>query len=399
MSEEEKEQERVNNQQQKRIKQLAMRDEENVGRINRNHHLEDINNDITFKLVNELGIEEQIWSCQSSINQTLLCEDEKGYIEGFCAHKALVCVTCDRCIIGIQACHWIPAKTLKFHEKILSASYHYINGINVSLKLQYTVEDELIHHLLLSPRARNKIIDSTYMCCEDCFSILLEHKLRKKPPKFAISNGFAIGHLPETIAREITPLVNNLVAPVRAFNYFVSFHGGREQKITGNFTFFAQDVSQNLGTLQHISSSGNNPCVFIVLLGSFTSSQLEKIKSHGSYNVETFKKVYKFLHENNEHYSTLPSVDNVPIPLIQPVHINNDGEVQEEGNNSTVENELCWKYWFPSVDDPNSISGSYHNCSEFAKALFVGEVPTLFFHPSKTISHANLSQLCPLAFP
>jgi hypothetical protein len=152
-----------------------MRDEENVGRINRNHHLEDINNDITFKLVNELGIEEQIWSCQSSINQTLLCEDEKGYIEGFCAHKALVCVTCDRCIIGIQACHWIPAKTLKFHEKILSASYHYINGINVSLKLQYTVEDELIHHLLLSPRARNKIIDSTYMCCEDCFSILSEH--------------------------------------------------------------------------------------------------------------------------------------------------------------------------------------------------------------------------------
>jgi hypothetical protein len=136
-----------------------------------------------------------------------------------------------------------------------------------------------------------------------------------------------------------------------------------------------------------------------VLLGSFTSSQLEKIKSHGSYNVETFKKVYKFLHENNEHYNTLPSVDNVPIPLIQPVHINNDGEVQEEGNNSTVENELCWKYWFPSVDDPNSISGSYHNCSEFAKALFVGEVPTLFFHPSKTISHANLSQLCPLAFP
>ena len=117
---------------------------------------------------------------------------------------------------------------MKFHEKILSASYHYINGINVSLKLQYTVEDELIHHLLLSPRARNKIIDNTYMCCEDCFSLLSEHKLRKKPPKFAISNGFAIGHLPETIAREITPLVNILVAPVRAFNYFVSFHGGRE---------------------------------------------------------------------------------------------------------------------------------------------------------------------------
>ncbi len=105
MSEEEKEQERVNNQQQKQNKRLAMSEEENVGKINRNHHLQDINSDITFDLVNELCIEEQILNCQSSINQTLLCEDEKGYIEGSCAHKALVCVVCDRCIIGIHAYH------------------------------------------------------------------------------------------------------------------------------------------------------------------------------------------------------------------------------------------------------------------------------------------------------
>jgi hypothetical protein len=28
--------------------------------------------------------------------------------------------------------------------------------------------------------------------------------------------------------------VNNLVAPVRAFNYFIAFNGGKEEKITGN---------------------------------------------------------------------------------------------------------------------------------------------------------------------
>jgi hypothetical protein len=40
----------------------------------------------------------------------------------------------------------------------------------------------------------------------------------------------------------VTPLVNKLVAPVRAFNYFISFHGG-DHKIKGTFTFFAQDVA------------------------------------------------------------------------------------------------------------------------------------------------------------
>ena len=76
------------------------------------------------------------------------------------------------------------------------------------------------------------------MSCEDCYKVLCDKKRRPTPPKFAISNGFAIGHLPEDISKNVTPLVNNLVAPVRAFNYFVSFNGGREQKITGNFTFF-----------------------------------------------------------------------------------------------------------------------------------------------------------------
>jgi hypothetical protein len=56
---------------------------------------------------------------------------------------------------------------------------------------------------------------------------------------------------------------------VRAFNYFISFHGG-DHKIKGTFTFFAQDVAWNIGALQHISQVNNNPCVFIVLIGSFS---------------------------------------------------------------------------------------------------------------------------------
>jgi hypothetical protein len=106
-------------------------------------------------------------------------------------------------------------------------------------------------------------MDKSYMCCQPCYEELQNLKKRRSPPKYAISNGFAIGHLPEEISKDITPLVNNLVAPVRAFNYFISFNGGREQKITGNFTFFAQDVSQNIGAIQHTCGINNNPSIYI----------------------------------------------------------------------------------------------------------------------------------------
>jgi len=96
-----------------------------------------------------------------------------------------------------------------------------------------------------------------------------------------------------------------------------------------------------MGTLQHVTSTGNNPSVYIVLLGSFTTDQMEKIKRHGSYNVETFKNVYKFLHDNNDHYSTLPSVNDVPLPCIEQIHLNDGRDVVEEGNNSNTEQELC----------------------------------------------------------
>jgi hypothetical protein len=46
-----------------------------------------------------------------------------------------------------------------------------------------------------------------------------------------------------------------------------------------------------------------------------------------------------------------------------------------------------------------TISGTFQKQSDFAKALFVGETPTLFYHPSKILSYAKLSQLCPIAFP
>ena len=358
----------------------------------------DIDNAV-IDLCSNIEMEESIRRCRANLRRTQLQEDEYGFKQHHNIHQILVCVVCDRCIIGTDAFYWIGREILKFHEQILSSTYYYKEGINTILKQQYTIDDNLLSHLLLSPRARRKRSDGSLMSCEDCYKVLCDKKRRPTPPKFAISNGFAIGHLPEDIAKNVTPLVNNLVAPVRAFNYFVSFNGGREQKITGNFTFFSQDVSQNMGALQHTCFLNNNPSVFILLLGSFTPIQLQKIKKQGTVSLQSFETVYNFLHENNYNYSNLPSIHNVPRPTVEEIRMNEDDAIENSNCNPSIEEHICWRYWFPNIEDPNSVRGSFQNQGEFAKALFIGETPTLIYHPTKIMSYARLSQICPIAFP
>jgi len=374
-----------------------------MSRIERNSYGSNIRNKWPYDISQHIEIEECIESCQKSLNQIMLTENENEYEENTIKHKMLVCVVCDHAITGKEIFNWIEDKTLQFHNNILSYSYFYKDGMNEILKDQYTLPNEKLHGLLLSPRSRFKILPDTtnYMCCQNCYEELKELKKRKRPPKYAISNGFAIGHLPEGLADNITPLVNNLVAPIRAFNYFIAFSGGREKKITGNFTFFAQDVSHNVGALQHMALMNNNPSIFLVLLRSFTTSHLDKIRTKGSYNVDTFRKIYHFLRENNEHYALLPTLDQLPMPRVEQINMNeNEEDTQiEDSVNPTMENQLCWKYWFPAVEDPNNHSAIYKSQTEFAEALFGGYTPTMFYHPTKVISYAKLSELCPIAFP
>jgi len=367
-------------------------------------YIDGMKSDTHVEICLDLEIEESIQQRQKAINRTVLTCDELGYNSTVQCHQALVCVVCDCFISGVQENHWITTTALLFHSNILSSKYHYGGGMNIILKSQYTVSTPELAQLLLSPRARFNRVKNEYSCCETCFSILSECKIKKHPPKYAISNGVPIGVLPSHLLKDITPAINNLVAPVRAFNYFLSFMGGKEKKIIGNFTFFAQDISQNAGALQHAFRTNHfNPCLFVILLGSFTIGQLNKIKRQGTFNVETFLAVYKFLSENNPYYSELPSVDNVPILRVEQVQLQDDEDEDNANSDEKVgaasEDEITWKYWFPSNGDPNSHSGTCKNQSEFASALFSGETPTLFFHPSQMVTHAKLSQICPLAFP
>jgi hypothetical protein len=116
-------------------------------------------------------------------------------------HQANVCVACDRFISGTGDVKWIHKKTLLLNEDRLADS-----DLSDTLKGCYKVFDEELHKLLLSPRARVNTNDE-YVCCCQCFDSLRPHRKDKPPPKFAISNKWAIGTLPQDLLdHRFTPM-------------------------------------------------------------------------------------------------------------------------------------------------------------------------------------------------
>ena len=104
------------------------------------------------------------------------------------------------------------------------------------LRNQYKVENcERLSSLLLSPRAPKK--DNTYMSCETCYNNVRLEKF-KKPPRFAISNAWAIGYIPHDVVGDIDDMLAVMVNKIRLFSYIFSYSGGAHKSIQGHHTFF-----------------------------------------------------------------------------------------------------------------------------------------------------------------
>lgn len=83
---------------------------------------------------------------------------------------------------------------------MLSSSYLETTArkiLPLALRNQYRIEgNDILSDLLLSPRALNK--DGSFMACESC-TYNIAYSDSKVPPKFAISNGWCIGEVPNDI--------------------------------------------------------------------------------------------------------------------------------------------------------------------------------------------------------
>jgi hypothetical protein len=57
--------------------------------------------------------------------------------------------------------------------------------------------------------------------------------------------------LPSDLLDTITEVTGPLISPSCPFAYVMSFTGGAHKSITGSFTFFNNNIEENVGALNH----------------------------------------------------------------------------------------------------------------------------------------------------
>ncbi len=118
------------------------------------------------------------------------------------SHRAIVCIICDRFIIGTEKIHKLSSYQISQHTNRLSVkTYETYHGVELKseLKKQYQVIDNKLRNLLLSTQSRK--YHNGYATCACCYYKGMCQSLTNKqtPPKYAIANGFVIGSLPMEI--------------------------------------------------------------------------------------------------------------------------------------------------------------------------------------------------------
>ena len=203
-------------------------------------------------------------------------------------HRAIVCIICDRFIIGTETIHKLTKEHIRAHSErlgIKSYEEYYQTTLKTEVKRQYHVQG--LQDLLLSPRSR-KYPDG-YATCSVCYSAMQPQMASKKtPPKFAIANGFVIGSFPQeikfinnegqTIRRkvedvELTDTLKAMVAPLRPYGCVFAYSGGAQKSLRGNYQIFEMDQNRLGGVMNHLNQAGIGEHIYCVLCGRMTPDQ------------------------------------------------------------------------------------------------------------------------------
>ena len=89
----------------------------------------------------------------------------------------------------------------------------------------------------------------------------------KPPPKFAISNKWALGNMLPEILDLATEVTGPLISPVHPFACVMSFTGGAQNSITGSYTFFGNNIEGNVGAVSHHVGLTGSSAVYVVMAG------------------------------------------------------------------------------------------------------------------------------------
>jgi hypothetical protein len=95
-------------------------------------------------------------------------------------HKSIICVICDRFIIGTEKIHHLSKDDIGAHSQRLSVkSYesYYQTELVPEVRKQYMINDGKLKDLLVSPRARKN--HNGYSTCSCCFSGMQPYMTKK----------------------------------------------------------------------------------------------------------------------------------------------------------------------------------------------------------------------------
>ena len=228
---------------------------------------------------------------------------------------------------------------------------------------------------------------------------------KRAPPRHAIANGFVIGSVPSTILPEcdLTELLAAMIAPLRPFNYAMSYSGGAHKSIKGHHSFFEQNVEHIGGLLQNYFVTSNmNPHVYCILCGGFTLKQKEISRQKCQLDSRVFLKVIDWFIKESGHaaFKDMILPKDCPKPIIieeEATKNNTDNSINQE----TEEKYEGARYYFPSAYEPNEDTGTHDTQQEFVQSIMNNTAPTLLFHggdygDSRIVPIENIF---PLQFP
>ena len=326
------------------------------------------------------------------------------------AYRAAVCVLCDRLIIGCESIHKITAESLRSQKNRISVkSYEDYHQVKLKDKLvsQYHIRGHELEGLLLSPRAKEtktKNGQVAFEACSSCYSAW--NNANDAPPKYAISNGFAIGHIPtDDIGIEdvnITEEMCSLLAPVRPFAFIFAYTAGAHKAIRGHFSFFEVDLTHTGSVMNHFLTTGANPLVYVVLCGRMTPNQKEVVKNRTRLHMEKTKDLLEWFINESGHpgYDGVTPPTECPKPsfIVDEATPNNTDQEHDPDLEKTFAGA---SFHFTSAHDPQDDTGVHETNQKFVKAMIDRTMPTLLVsgRTYADMTELQLEDVCPMQFP
>jgi len=328
-----------------------------------------------------------------------------------------VCIICDRFIIGTEKTCKIQKNQILSHMDTLGVvayETYYGSKLHPQLVTQYEVDG--LEGMLLSPRSREN--DGLFDACSTCINGLKRTaKNGRRPPKHAIANGFAIGHIPKTIITEglsgtsektdiheeqLTDIVCSFLSPVRAFGYVFAYTAGAHKSIRGHYSFYEVDQTHVGSVMNYFQNTGANPHIYCVLCGRMTPKQKEIVKQKVSLDTQLLIKLLTWFSTQSGHpgYKNIVPPSKCPVPTVieDPASSHNT----DEEHNPEIEHKFDGAtFHFSSAHEPEKDTGVYGSSQNFILAMMTKTMPTLLVQGG---NYANLHELllenvCALQFP